>query len=328
MNNQPGQKINLNTASAADLERIRGIGPDLAQAIVVDREQHGLYKDVSDVRRVRGIGGKLYEQIREWICVAEEADATTTESIVFQGEPSRVTGIVQVVNTTDQPMRRVQLRFENSGLLTAVGAPLTEVAIKMSRPRLQPGEYRRMTVSLALDGRTPPGIHQGELVVGDQHLPVVFHIARISGVSVVPATIKVDNRPNTKHVTTVFMTNLGNEPITLGNIGAVEIEETDIVHRAIHDAMNQLEGSGIDVALDAFTGQLKQGFKRGRVLRVYTRNKPVQIPPGETRPVDLEISLPKDMPARQYVGKISIFDASIRLDIQRTLVQRQMADIQ
>lgn len=48
--------IDLNTASAAQLDSLPGIGPATAAAIVDDRERHGPFASVDDLQRVPGIG--------------------------------------------------------------------------------------------------------------------------------------------------------------------------------------------------------------------------------------------------------------------------------
>ncbi|MDW8138113.1 MAG: ComEA family DNA-binding protein [Bacteroidota bacterium] len=65
----PARLISVNRASAAQLERLPGIGPKLAAAIVAYREQHGPFRRVEDLLRVRGIGPKKLAQIRDWITV-------------------------------------------------------------------------------------------------------------------------------------------------------------------------------------------------------------------------------------------------------------------
>ena len=51
-----GHPLDLNTATAADLEALPGIGPHTAAAVLADRDAHGPYTDVEELARVRGIG--------------------------------------------------------------------------------------------------------------------------------------------------------------------------------------------------------------------------------------------------------------------------------
>jgi len=48
--------LDLNTADESMLRRLPGIGPELARRIVADREKNGLFRSVSDLQRVSGIG--------------------------------------------------------------------------------------------------------------------------------------------------------------------------------------------------------------------------------------------------------------------------------
>ncbi len=56
-------KLDLNSADADSLARIRGIGPALANRIVAAREARGGFRSVSDLDDVDGIGPKLLERI-------------------------------------------------------------------------------------------------------------------------------------------------------------------------------------------------------------------------------------------------------------------------
>ncbi len=55
--------LNLNAASATELEELPGIGQSLAARIVEYREANGRFASVEDLRKVRGIGASLFEQI-------------------------------------------------------------------------------------------------------------------------------------------------------------------------------------------------------------------------------------------------------------------------
>ncbi|MCL5429696.1 MAG: helix-hairpin-helix domain-containing protein [Chloroflexi bacterium] len=63
--------ININTATAQELERLPGIGPTLAQSIVAYREAHGLFATIDDIQNVPEIGPRTYEGIMPFITVDE-----------------------------------------------------------------------------------------------------------------------------------------------------------------------------------------------------------------------------------------------------------------
>ncbi|MSQ77797.1 MAG: helix-hairpin-helix domain-containing protein [Nitrospiraceae bacterium] len=62
-------KVNLNRASADELQVLPGIGPVLAQRMVDWRKAHGRYRTVDDLQEVKGIGKKRLEQLRPLVTV-------------------------------------------------------------------------------------------------------------------------------------------------------------------------------------------------------------------------------------------------------------------
>ena len=67
----PGKvtKVNLNTATVKELERVPGIGHDLAQRIVDYRETHGPFHRVGDLLHVEGITREEFNRIRPYITI-------------------------------------------------------------------------------------------------------------------------------------------------------------------------------------------------------------------------------------------------------------------
>jgi len=66
---ESGGKININTASARELEELPGIGEVLAERIVSFRETNGPFKSIEEIKKVSGIGEKKFESIRDLIVV-------------------------------------------------------------------------------------------------------------------------------------------------------------------------------------------------------------------------------------------------------------------
>jgi competence ComEA-like helix-hairpin-helix protein len=61
--------LDVNLASAAEFERLPGVGPALAARIVEVRTRDGPFASVDDLRRVRGVGGATLERLRPRLVV-------------------------------------------------------------------------------------------------------------------------------------------------------------------------------------------------------------------------------------------------------------------
>ena len=66
---QTTTRININTATRAELERLPGIGSGLAARIVAHRERHGAFRRVEHLIIVRGISERRFEALRPFVTV-------------------------------------------------------------------------------------------------------------------------------------------------------------------------------------------------------------------------------------------------------------------
>ena len=62
-------KININSASAAELDKLPGIGPALAERIIQYRTENGPFVRPEDLQEVSGIGPKTYEKMAAMVSV-------------------------------------------------------------------------------------------------------------------------------------------------------------------------------------------------------------------------------------------------------------------
>lgn len=61
-----GYRVNINTATAAELESLPGVGPKLAQRIILTRQQQP-FTSLEDLQRVSGIGPKMVEKLQDLV---------------------------------------------------------------------------------------------------------------------------------------------------------------------------------------------------------------------------------------------------------------------
>ncbi|GAA0135987.1 hypothetical protein YSY43_28270 [Paenibacillus sp. YSY-4.3] len=59
--------VSVNTANSSQLQTIPGIGEKKAQAILDYRNQHGSFNSLSDLKKVKGIGEKVFQKMKPYI---------------------------------------------------------------------------------------------------------------------------------------------------------------------------------------------------------------------------------------------------------------------
>ncbi len=78
--------VNINTADAAALSLLPGVGPSTAGRIVEFRTENGEFEAVADLMLVRGIGERSFERMRSYVTI--EGDTTLTEKVRIPRAPT------------------------------------------------------------------------------------------------------------------------------------------------------------------------------------------------------------------------------------------------
>ena len=61
--------VNLNSATAVDLEKLPGVGPAMAARIIEYRQKNGAFKKAEELMNVKGIGEKVFLKLKPLVTV-------------------------------------------------------------------------------------------------------------------------------------------------------------------------------------------------------------------------------------------------------------------
>ena len=62
-------KVNINTADKEALSSFPGVGPVIAGRIIEYREKNGPFKNIEEITKIKGIGEKTFQKIKDLIVV-------------------------------------------------------------------------------------------------------------------------------------------------------------------------------------------------------------------------------------------------------------------
>ena len=68
------KKIDINTASSVELQKLPRVGVKVAQRIIDYRKTNGLFKRIEELMKVKGIGEKTYAQLKDLITVGAPSE--------------------------------------------------------------------------------------------------------------------------------------------------------------------------------------------------------------------------------------------------------------
>ena len=108
-------KLNVNTASAADLARLPGIGEVIGFRVVKERERRGAFKETKELKGVKGVSERVYEGIRTHVAIQGEnslkvyTDLNTVTKPLLLGIPGMSEGEARSILN----FRKARGGFEN-----------------------------------------------------------------------------------------------------------------------------------------------------------------------------------------------------------------------
>jgi uncharacterized protein len=156
--------VDVNTASPALLGHVAGLGKRVAASVVAHRDEYGSFQKRSDLKKVKGLGEKAYQQAAGFLRVPESANPLDNTPIHPESYPM-VRRLLELAGTRSKArdlLGRVQALVDELGLsglaeLLEVGEPtLVDILDGLARPGRDPR-----------DDLPPPMLRQDVLKIED-----------------------------------------------------------------------------------------------------------------------------------------------------------------
>ena len=159
----PGEKIDPNRATAMELDRLPGVGPSVAAALIRERESGGVFSSEEDLTRVPGIGAAAVNRLRPYLDFTSVPSGSARRrrasgggtGAALQGEAPRLDlnlaspgeleglpGIGPALATRIVELRRLRGRFRSVDDLLAVRG-IGPATLERLKPRLLVSDSRR-----------------------------------------------------------------------------------------------------------------------------------------------------------------------------------------
>lgn len=241
--------------------------------------------------------------------------------LVLIGPPRGVRGEFRVQNPTDskivvrQPLLKRAAVAPRARGAAAKAAALPAEALALRRIIVRPGQSRPVPIALTLDPTTPPGTYEAQLEVEGEQRTVVMHVTEDATFSITPHELVLPSRPGEKVQKQVVFTNDGNVPLSVRTIGTVVLDE-ELAHcRALRGALDEVGDTMKN--LDDFLVALGKRYKAiYATLVLKVQNEKTTVAPGETKAVDLTITLPEKLePRSRYTGYAAVSTGTLTFTI-------------
>jgi hypothetical protein len=227
--------------------------------------------------------------------------------VVVRGFPDQLVGSVPLHNNGDETavLRTATLQEPDDRLGLEAGS-----IRRIGTTVLRPEQRHSAPLRLRLDPSTPPGEYHARVEVGGASRPLVINVTERVAIDLEPTSLVIDNRPGEPVTKSVTITNRGNLPVVIGDIGAVPLDdeqkECRILRRAA-EALDTEDPVTVDRLVEAIARAAKRVLDESGLLRVRNLTGTTELAPGQTMRLDLQIDLPTTLdPHTRYRGLVPI----------------------
>ncbi len=250
------------------------------------------------------------------------------EPLVLAGPPAKLTGQIDLHNPGDASVVLRDAGFND---------PRGILRVRPGRQSFSPfvvraHQHQRGPVTISLDPATPPGEYRAEIELAGSTRPVVLHVTESIDLAVHPQSIVILNQRGAQR-RRIVVTNEGNVPFAIGDLGDVDLEDDTLsertrlalepVTRAAKSRTKDLDGPVLVLLRLARADAFRESG-----LSVRSHGPAVTVTPGETVVIDLDVTLQADLPPNsRYRGRTPLLTRDLKFVVVSSApVQDDVAD--
>lgn len=143
--------LDINTASADELKKLKGIGDVFAQEIISYRESSGGFRNIEEIMNVKGIGESIFADIRNHIYVADPVYDTRDETPVSK-EPAEEEPHEEEHTPTLEELAPININTADRDILLMLPHVDEDTADRMIEFRESTGGFRNEYELLLIEG--------------------------------------------------------------------------------------------------------------------------------------------------------------------------------
>jgi len=235
------------------------------------------------------------------------AGASASAPIQLSGPPRRVAGQVSLRNPQARSLVLRDASFtDRSGRLAQLAERHTFAPVV-----LRPAEERAVHLVIGIDPTTSPGEYRVDIDVMGQVRPAVLNVAQSVALRVEPKRVVLMNELAGPWRAHVLVTNEGNVPLSINPVADVELRDDVVQVRDLRGVIAPLLLADLPRDLDDFVAVLLGVLPaQGPVvthLSVRTDGAPVELAPGQSARLELEITPQERLPANgRFRGRVPV----------------------
>lgn len=237
------------------------------------------------------------------------------ESGSFYGPPNECRGELKLINTSDSKIKVRSLNTQTVSRTRKDCASLPPSIINLFA-RVAPNSESSVMAELHVPRDTKPGQYQAAVVYGKQKHPLEITIAEHHETLISPNHLRVKASSGDTVNCQVTISNLGNVPIELGDVGMVWLREHNWIGRTLVYSLREAEESE---KFTDFTDRAFQNLKQSLIPPARIQFSPEKLdalPAGQSLLRKGSLTLPYGlMKGRRYSGFIKINESRIWLEV-------------